>query len=429
MAPRDGMELEIIDVSAGELAETRLLDFELQAPRPGEAANSYAFVVRGAVVARRDAPPIRWFSTRGAHRVTRGTAVIGPPADTTYSFSFAVGAAAQPSEFELELAAAFEDGIRTELARITGRRSLLRSPFDPTIQPLLITTLGRSGSTLLAGIAGSHPDVIAYRPFGREPRACAYWVDVFRELSDPSSSVRQLAHESPDMSERGWWLGRGTPQEVFEDDDVLSWLGTDHVASLAGYCQDRVESLYAGLAAQAGLAPRYFVEKARPDGITSTLRELYPGARELILVRDWRDMFCSMRAYSGRRGQPLFGREMHGSDEQHLGYVKNEIDDLMLHWDAAPAPGHLVRYEDLVLDPAATMESVLEYLELERSPELIATMSGLVSDSGPAGEAHRTTANAAESIGRWRRELSDDVKERCAEEFGPSLERLGYELR
>jgi hypothetical protein len=427
MGPRDGMELEITDVSVGEPTGSPLLEFELQAPRPGDVTDGFVFVLRGTALGRPGAPPVKWFSLRSADRNTRGAALR---ADDAYSFSIAVGCAAQPREFELGLVAAFEDGGRTELARIKGRRPALRSPFDPTIQPLLITTLGRSGSTLLAGMLGSHPEVIAYRPFGREPRAAAYWVDVFRELSDPSSSARQLAHgQSPDMSERGWWLGRGTPQEFFEDDDVVQWMGNDHVHSLAGYCQGRVESLYAGLAGQAGIAARYFAEKTRPDPITSTVRELYPGARELILVRDWRDMFCSMRAYSGKRRLALFGRETHGSDEDHLRFVREGIDDLFAHRDADPDRCRLVRYEDLVLDPAATMEGVLDHLQLERSPEIIATMSGFVSDSGPVGEAHRTTTNAAESIGRWRRELSDGLKERCMDEFGPSLEQLGYEQR
>ena len=35
------------------------------------------------------------------------------------------------------------------------------------------------------------------------------------------------------------------------------------------------------------------------------MRELYPGARELFLVRDFRDMIASMRAYNERKGSAI----------------------------------------------------------------------------------------------------------------------------
>src|SRR6186713_1374255 len=115
MAPREGMELEITDVSVGELAGSPLLEFELQTPRPGDVTDGYVFVLRGRAVGRPGASPVKWFSVRSADRNTRGAAL---QTEGAYSFSIAVGTAAQPPEFELELVAAFEDGSRTEMARI-----------------------------------------------------------------------------------------------------------------------------------------------------------------------------------------------------------------------------------------------------------------------------------------------------------------------
>jgi hypothetical protein len=401
------------------------LGLELDAPRPGQVVPGYLFPVRGSVVAGPGSPAIDHFSVAGAGHVSRGVAQIGDGASR--AFSFLVGCAARPPEFDLALDAVLEDGTHTRLAAIKGRRSPLESSFEPAVQPLLVTTLGRSGSSVFVQALEGHPEIAAYHPFAADPRPAAYWSSVFRELSDPDSSLRQLAHRSPDRAERGWWLGGGEPQESFADDPLERWMGVDHVISLAGYCQGRIESLYAKIGEGAGIVPGYFAEKARPEAITDTLRELYPRSREVVLVRDWRDVFCSMRSYSAKRGMQLFGRERHGGDEQHLRTLRAAIEELMRHRDANRDRTHTVRYEDLVLDPQPTIARVLEYLDLEGGPEILAAMCAPVRDSGPEGEAHRTTVSGARSIGRWRDELSAELRSGCREELGPLLAQVGYE--
>ena len=47
------------------------------------------------------------------------------------------------------------------------------------------------------------------------------------------------------------------------------------------------------------------------------MRELYPAARELFLVRDFRDMIASMQAYNARKGFGDFGRET-AAERRHL---------------------------------------------------------------------------------------------------------------
>jgi hypothetical protein len=423
--PVDDPTVEVDDVSTGLHAGGPLRDLELSSPRPGEVVRGYLLPLRGTVTARADAPAIRVFSAIGDDRVTSGVAY---PGDVAYEFSFLVGCAAQPREFDLELFAVLQDGTSIRLAGIRGRRSPLRSSFAPSVQPLLVTTIGRSGSSVLIQALEGHPEIAAYHPFAADPRPSAYWASVFRDLSDPASSLHQLARgQVPASTERGWWLGMQLPQESFGDDPLERWMGVDHVLSLAAYCQGRIESLYAKIGAEAGLAPRYFAEKARPDRITATVCELYPDSRELILVRDWRDVFCSMRSYSTKRGIPLFGRSDQGTDAEHVTFLRARVEELMRHLEANGDRTHVVRYEDLVLDPAATIERILEYLGLERTPDVVAAMREPVLDSGPEGETHRTTAGGDQSIGRWREDLSAELRATCDEELGPLLAQLGYE--
>lgn len=406
-----------------------MVGIELQSPLAGQSIPGYVFPLRGKISTAPGGPSIDRMAVLGGDRLARG--LTRRVSETCHEFSMAIGCASQPPEFQLDVSVVLEGPVRIQLVRIAGRRSALESDFEPTIQPLLITTLGRSGSTILAAAMGTHPNVIAYRPLGREPRAAAYWTDVFRELSDPVSSGRQLAHGGqPGMSDRGWWLGKGVAQEFFDDDPVAEWLGRDHVRSLAAYCVGRVESLYACLARDADKPnARYFVEKTRPDGITSTMRDLYPKRREVILVRDLRDMFCSMRAWSDRLGTPVFGRGGAGGDQQHLDSLKMQAERLFELREELGDRCRLVRYEDLVLDTAATLRGVLDHLELDTSSEVIEEMSALVADSAPATDRHRTTASGRESIGRWQRDLDDDLREWCEEHLGAALIQFGYEQR
>ena len=176
--------------------------------------------------------------------------------DGAYEFSFLVGCAAYRREFDLQLLAELEDGTSIRLAGISGRRSPLRSSFAPRVQPLLVTTIGRSGSSVLIQALEGHPEIAAYHPFAADPRPSAYWASVFRDLADPASSVQQLAHAQVSAStEHCWWLGMEQPQEPFGDAPLERWMGVDHVLSLAAYCQGRIDALYAKIGEEAGLSP------------------------------------------------------------------------------------------------------------------------------------------------------------------------------
>ena len=71
------------------------------------------------------------------------------------------------------------------IATIAGHREPLRSSYEPELRPLIVTTLGRTGSTWLIHLLGTHPGVTAYRPFSFEPRAATYWTDILASLSEP----------------------------------------------------------------------------------------------------------------------------------------------------------------------------------------------------------------------------------------------------
>ena len=79
--------------------------------------------------------------------------------------------------------------------------------------------------------------------------------------------------------------------------------GSDHVADLATFAQQRIDAVYRQVAALGDGRAEFFAEKCLPEGnVPQLLRELYPDAREVFLVRDFRDMLCSIRAFNEKRG-------------------------------------------------------------------------------------------------------------------------------
>ena len=86
----------------------------------------------------------------------------------------------------------------------------------------------------------------------------------------------------------------------------------------------------------------------------------------------------------------------------------------------------VVRYEDLVLEPAPTLTRLLGYLGVEAGAPVVERMLEAPAGGLPALADHRTAADPRTSIGRWRRELDDELLAACEEAFGPALETFGY---
>jgi hypothetical protein len=425
--------IEVLPTPPGDA----LSGFSLDAPQPG-AADTYALDLRGWVVGARspvasvlvlhDGVLLRLLPLE-VDRPDVAAAHPGLPEAERSGFFGTLSALSLEPRFELQIEVRLEDGTQLPLALVRGTRAPLRSSFEPRLQPLLLTTLGRTGSTAVVRMLAAHPEIVAYRPFKHEPRVATYWMGVFQALSDPASYRRQLA--ATGTIDGLWWLGEQTPlPRPIRDAALDPWLDATAIGELAGVAQQRIERLYTEVAGtQERPEARYFVEKYRADPVSELMLELYPRAREVMLVRDFRDMIASMFAYNEKRGrQGGFRRDRATSDRD---YILNDVGvsagALADAWARRSDTAHLLRYEDLVLRPEETVQALLAHLGLDAGPGAVEPMLGslLARDSG--SEGHRTIADPRESIGRWRRDLSDEVEAACAEALGRPLETFGYE--
>jgi Sulfotransferase family len=118
--------------------------------------------------------------------------------------------------------------------------------------------------------------------------------------------------------------------------------------------------------------------------------ELYPDAREVILVRDWRDVICSFFAFNSKRNTVGFGRNRFVSDEEYVFYVGRRARQLLEDWKTRSSVAQLVRYEDLVKRPTETVAGLLEYLGLDRRLETVERLVQRAFES-PGFDGHRTS--------------------------------------
>ena len=139
-----------------------------------------------------------------------------------------------------------------------------------------------------------------------------------------------------------------------------------------------------------------------------------------------RDVVCSIEAFNARRGQLSFGRE---ADQSLLAYLEATAAGtrvLLQAWQERAAVSHLVRYEDLVREPTATVSGMLEYLGIDHDRRLVERMVAGAQRAIPGDAEHRTTASAAASIGRWRTDLDPALHDDARRMFVPLLEGFGY---
>ncbi len=427
--------MDLVTVNAVELREPsldHLYGGHLEAPTAGSGSSSRTVHFEGwllgktgnaeAVEILHDGQPVLRLPIV-EERPDIAAAFPDVPGAQRSGFTGTLGGLRLRSEFELLLRAVLDNGVKVPIGTLRGRRAPLQPMGSPTPRPLILTTLGRTGSTWCVWLLQSHPEIVAHSPFQNDARVGSYWMSVLQTLSDPTSYMRQLY--ASDANGLEWWVGQDAmPTSRIGDPALADWLGTGRVDELAVMCRDRIASFYDLVASNESKRAAFFVEKHQPRQVsTDLLREVYPDAIEVVLVRDLRDMFCSILAFNRKRGYTAFGRDSVENDEQYVEKVQRSGKSLLKHLrDGRDA--YLLRYEDLVLTPEATLERLLDRIGFDGSvaPDVVERASNPVAGM----EHHMTAPNAIASIGRWQRDLKPELVERCEELLAPVVAEFGY---
>lgn len=274
------------------------------------------------------------------------------------------------------------------------------------IRPLMVTTMGRSGSTLLMERLRQHPDILIAGSHPYEVKQFIYYGLALGVLTGHADRENSLHPDKMSTALNRNWIGRnpfndgghspsGPVKEYWERQlpDIMA--RSFRHAILEYYDAERV--------AANKVRYRTFAEKIHPDPhMRAATRLLFPETAEILLMRDPRDMLCSYSGFWGTETQQNIKLIEHGMAQSSL------IN--------AAGVAHLVRYEDIINSEASTMAGIWKLLDLPSFDLLPASVNA----------RHQTSGSTESSIGRWRRDLQPKTIE-AIRHWEPWLEEFGYQ--
>jgi hypothetical protein len=428
--------IDIDDIELGAPQPGRVRAFALDAPRIG-GRNVYDLEFAGWALG--DGQTVKEIEIHQGGTVIRRTPLDQQrpdvasdypdvPAAGTSGFRTWVSVVGLEPETELQVRAVLADGSRSRLGRVSLRHLPVQSGFSPTLQPFMLTTMGRAGTTWTMRLLSEHPEIVVHRFHPYELRTARYWWHMLKTLAEPRDPHHSAQADHFQTNKQ--WIGYNPfyPEPIGVTPGLIEWMGRGYVEELARFCQRMAEETYLRIAAGQGQSqPRYLAEKHRADNLPWLVWELYPLAKEIFLVRDFRDVFSSMLAYNEKFGRRAFGPSHIQTDEEFAQFLRNStIRNLSRSWPKRQERAHLIRYEDLITRPREILRGVLDYLELDAADATIDGMLDRASAENPEMKRHLTSSDVSTSLGRWRSSLSPEMQSVANAAFGDVLQQFGY---
>jgi len=179
---------------------------------------------------------------------------------------------------------------------------------------------------------------------------------------------------------------------------------------LAGCARDLIEEYYRRLARDKGKQAGFFAEKGnnlhKPTRMFT--RRAFGQVRELVIVRDPRDVLCSHMAYFSSSADKAFAQLTHAG-RQLLAIRAEAREDI-----------HVLKYEDMVRGDSACFAELSAFIGVRIEP-----------DAGDRGREvfrrHGTSVSPEASVARWRANLPERLKAQCAADWGDFFAAFGYQ--
>jgi hypothetical protein len=265
---------------------------------------------------------------------------------------------------------------------------------------------GRVGSTLLIRLLATSSQVVIEPGYAEgERRYLSYCLRIAQSVATPWDPAQH-----PDVTQLLFGPAARTGPIPFEPSLVdIRRLAPTVLRNLWQAVSDELH--------RSAPAARYYAEKLVGD--TQLLLDSNIPIHLIDLVRDPRDVFCSIRAF--RAGAGRFGRTADQTDEQFLKHMRARHHDQLRAMASTPSNVRrtLIRYEDMVTDLAGAAEALGASLGLRLDAEALLPITG-------QERQHMTSRSPVESVGRWRHELSPSLAHELWQEPGPILEPMGY---
>jgi hypothetical protein len=264
--------------------------------------------------------------------------------------------------------------------------------------PILVLGSGqRCGSTLVQRLLSSHPAAMIWGEHGGQ----------LRELLDLTARMRDWA-DTHGRRGRDEYATRG----------YQSFMAnlTPPAEQMDKAARRFITATFAEPARALGCHRWGFKEVRYGLAEATGIRALFPATRVVHLVRDPRDVLCSLEVWESSRG-PWLRRDTEGAVRAWCRGAGS-----FLRGPGAAAPPVLgLRYEDVVADPGAAARAIAAHCDLEPDLLDLAVFARRIHRDGPDREARREI-RAWSALPPSMRALLD------AEEIHTVAAAYGYEL-
>lgn len=270
-----------------------------------------------------------------------------------------------------------------------------------TVPPVFVGGTGRSGTTILGRLIGSHPD---YALIPIEAHFHAYPKGVPGLVSGEVTVMEFLdfidARWSVDVGRRGRLgklVGRLKLERIL--DDFAQRYQVDPTAA----ARELVEAIFGGFADRSG-RPGWVEMTPGNAGAAATLTALFPEGKVVHIVRDGRDVACSRLAKNREPPEKILAwlefweRILTSTDLACRGLPDSQV--------------LLLGFEDLVVH------------HRKRSYRLLQDFIGMDDASEMRDFFEEELRPDRANVGRWRHDLPEDLQETLVEAYKRSIRRM-----
>jgi len=286
---------------------------------------------------------------------------------------------------------------------------------DANLGAILVTAPGRSGTTLLMSRLSRSPQICVAEAYPFEVRLISYWSTAVQVLSAGADYERSTHPDG--LQGDGFKVGsnpfsHSDYTDAFRTRTLESEYFSTYVPNqLLDVARTAITEYYQRIKDdRQKRCARFLAEKNNnlDRSTRSFAKAMFPDLKEIVLVRDPRDLLCSHVSYFGRAAAEAISQITGACAE--LMRIRREEPDVLF-----------VKYEDIVLEPGWTDRKLADYLGVEPF------CSG-EDDAREASEfkVHATSATPAASIGRWASQLSIMQQSQCGESWSHFIAEFGY---
>lgn len=323
-------------------------------------------------------------------------------------FSINLSVLGLPSRGMIKVVAKLSSGIRRIICFLEYElvMDILNDPAR--LRPLLVHSVGRSGSTLAMQLLQKHSQISIHDRYPFETQFAQYNLHAMRVIANCPSTHEQSAISEHVLSPTV--VGFNYSFGYYEDlNDLFNEV---YAPAEIIHRFDQIERFYRYRSASEQKDATYYAEKTGENPYIDAICDKITASRNIYLLRDPRDIMCSIISFNLKRNYRSFGANSVSSFAEHAMLINAALEALLASFVRNRSKSLLIKYEDLLGSPEDTISQIFEFLALETDD--VTRKEALRLFEAPVAFDHATTLTPQQSVHRWTQDLDKRQQDTCA---------------